>query len=58
MCLIIGVLCAVFAYNFFMAGDMVMGGGAAVTSLFFGVLMIRNILKRMADRHQKDSFDH
>jgi hypothetical protein len=58
MCLIIAILSAVFAYNFFMASDIIMGSGAALTSLFFAIMMLRNILKRMADNRPKDSLDH
>jgi hypothetical protein len=54
MCFIIAMLGFVFAYNFFMAGKMLLAIGSVVVSLFFIVLMIKNILHVKKIREKKD----
>lgn len=54
MCFIIAVIASVFAFNFYMAGNILGAIGSAVTALFFIALMIRNILKVKKIREKKD----
>jgi len=50
MCLIIAVVLAAFAFNAFMAGKLLIGAGAVAGSLFFALLMIRNIRRTHRER--------
>ena len=44
MCFIVSILGIILAYNFFMAGDLLLAVGSALVVLFFIYLMIKNIL--------------
>ncbi len=54
MCLIIAVMLAVFAFNAFAGGNIPLGAGALFGSLFFVVLMIRNIVRTKKERAEKN----
>jgi NADH:ubiquinone oxidoreductase subunit 6 (subunit J) len=44
MCLIIAAVLLILGFNFFMAGNILMSVGSIAGSIFFIVLMVRNIL--------------
>lgn len=44
MCFIIAIVGLILAYNFFMAGNLLLALGSLFVSLFFVYLMIKNIL--------------
>jgi len=54
MCFIIAMLGFVFAYNFFMAGKMLLAVASVTVSVFFMVLMVKNILHVKKLREKKD----
>ena len=54
MCFIIAMLGLVMAYNFFMAGNLALALGCVVVSVFFIVLMVKNILHVKKLREKKD----
>ena len=44
MCFIISIISAILAYNFFIAGNLLLAGGSALVCCFFIYLMVKNIL--------------
>jgi hypothetical protein len=54
MCFVIAVVLAIFAFNAFMADNILVGLGSIGASIFFIVLMIRNILHVKKLREEKD----
>jgi hypothetical protein len=50
MCLVIAVLSLAFAVNFLLQGKMLLGLVSTVVGLFFVVIMIRNIRKRLKEK--------
>ncbi len=57
MCFVIAILGLVFAFNFFMAENYLASGGSVVISVFFIILMIKNILhvKKLKREKNNDS---
>lgn len=53
MCFVIAIIAAVFAFNAFMNGAVLMGLGATATSLFFIIMMVRNIYRVKALKDSK-----
>jgi len=53
MCFVVAIIAGIFAFNAFMNGAIMMGVGATITSLFFILLMGRNILRVKALRSNK-----
>ena len=54
MCFMISILGIILAYNFFMAGELLLALGSALVALFFIYLMIRNILFVKKLKEKKD----
>ena len=57
MCFIIAMICLVFAYNFFMAGNILGAVGSLIVAIVFIFLMSRNILhvKRLKKEKKNDN---
>lgn len=58
MCFVVAIIAAVFAINAFLNGAYLMGMGAALTALFFTVLMVRNIMRVKAMRDKVGEQDN
>ena len=50
MCLIIASVFGYLGYNFFIEGDILSGGINSIISIFFILLMVRNILRTKKER--------
>jgi len=54
MCFVIAILGLVFSFNFFMADNLLASAGSFVVSMFFIVLMIKNIQRVKKIRREKE----
>lgn len=50
MCLVISVILGIFAFNFFAAGDYVMGSAVALVTIGTVTLMVRQIIRVRKER--------
>ena len=53
MCFVIAIVLAIFSFNAFMADNIMLGFITIIASLFFIVLMIKNILHVKKIREEK-----
>lgn len=58
MCFVVAVIAGVFAFNAFMNGEVMIGVGALLTSLFFILFMVRNILRVKALKENEEKHDN
>ncbi len=57
MCFIVSIILLILSFNFFQAGSTLLAVGSALTSLFFIVLMIRNIqyVRKLREEKKNDN---
>ena len=56
MCFVLAVILGVFAYSLLVAGKTVLGLFAAVGSIAFFILMVRNIIKTKRNREKTNDY--